>query len=98
MRDIEALRKLWETASVDQREEYLFEALISLHENVKSGFREMKKTCLCRQAECEQNFVKRKQAKIFGILIIVFAIGLGIGAGYLTWVEFLKPFIFKVAT
>lgn len=71
-----------------------FEKMESGFEQVNKSFEGMAKKCECRRTECEQGFIKtfvtKTQARIFGAMVIVFAAGIGIGAGVITFTELIK--------
>uniref|UniRef100_A0A6M3IDZ8 Uncharacterized protein n=1 Tax=viral metagenome TaxID=1070528 RepID=A0A6M3IDZ8_9ZZZZ len=105
---LENIKEMFDEASIDQKNVFLFGALINLHKDmqegfksgrqarqdiinsVNSGFADLKKSCDCRQKKCDNNFVTKKQSKVFGIMILVFSFGIGLGAGWITFYEAFK--------
>ena len=59
-------------------------------DSVNSGFNDLKGICDCRQKTCNNNFVTKKQSKIFGIMILLLVFGVGLGAGWITFSEALR--------
>ena len=94
---LESIKEMYEQASADERDKYLFKALQKINEDMKSGFslvglsiKDMKNTCAERKVCCKKTFMTKLQAKIFGFLFLAFAIGVGIGTGLITWSELAK--------
>lgn len=81
---------MFDEASVNEKSDFLFKALQKIDDNVKAGFIEMKQVCECRKKACGDTFVTKKQSRIFGIIVIVFSFGVGLGAGWITFTEAVK--------
>jgi len=98
--NFDAMKDMWTSADSKQREDYLFRSLVLLNEKISENQKtiitkigELFKQCKCRQIECQKQFVTRRQAKIFGIFLVIFVAGVGIGTGYIAWIELLKQSI-----
>lgn len=86
----EAIKKLWlGNKNTAAREEYLFDAIISLKETLCKEFRDHRHVC-------RQRYITRKQAMIVGALILALTTGIAVGTGYLTIPELIKSAIGKI--
>lgn len=88
---LENIRHMWEKAEAGEKESFLFDALIVLQNTfcrkidiVNRSIDDMTTRCECRQKDCDKIYVSRSQAKLFGIILLIFAVGLAVGTGYLT--------------
>jgi len=97
---LETMKELYDRANPEDKEKYLFAALIELKKvfceklnEVHAEMKSVKDQCACRERTCskmnEEKFVTKKQAKIFGILLVALVAGIAIGGGVLTWKEIL---------
>ena len=87
---LDAIKGMFDEASPDEKEQFLFKALQKIDDNMKVGFTEMKKVCECRKKACNNSFVTKKESRIFGIMLLVFSFGIGLGAGWITFTEAIK--------
>ena len=93
---LEAIKGMFDEASPNEKNDFLFKAIQKLDDNIKQGFKEMKAVCECRQKTCKSNFVTKTQARIFGVMLLIFSFGIGLGAGWITFSEALKFTVGKV--
>ena len=93
---LEAIKRMFDEAEADEKSEFLFTALQKIDENMKAGFREMKAICECRKKVCNDNFVTKTQARIFGLMILLLSFGFGLGAGWITFSDTVKVVIPKI--
>jgi hypothetical protein len=95
--NLESIKEMFDEASIDEQNRFLFKVLMGLRDEMRKGFDgvntsigEMKNACDCRKGNCLEAFVTKKQSRIFGIMVALFAAGLGIGTGVITWLELAK--------
>lgn len=77
------IQKLWPTAPMENKLDYLFE--VQVH-NAKA-LEEIRESCRCRRQECAGDFISKKEAIGFGAILIALFIAFLVGYGILTWRE-----------
>lgn len=87
---MDKIKEMFEEASIDKKTEFLFDAIMGLRDDVQNGFMDMKKVCECRKNKCHNEFVTKKQSRLFGVMASLFAVGVGVGAGYITFAQLIK--------
>ena len=94
---LESIKDIFDEASADEKNKFLFKAIMGLREEMRKGFADvntsidgMKTACECRKTKCFEVFVTKNQSRIFGVMVALFAAGLGIGTGIITWLELAK--------
>ena len=94
-KSIGTIRKLFETASVDEKMEYLFEAMAQGFSDVNEKLTTIEKHCECRQESCRKAFITKNQAKVFGVIVLALSSGIAIGTGLIAWHEIILPSLMK---
>jgi hypothetical protein len=86
----DAVERLWEGAKPEDKEEYLFRALKCLRVEIKDEIKKICVRCDGRITVCDTRYITKSQAKAAFIIFCVLALGIGIGAGYITFSELVK--------
>ena len=100
---LESIKKLYDNADLNEKLDYLFDGMIKLNDNMKNGLssvnasiKGMQEICIERKRECKEifatkkcndNFVTKKHAKTIGGIMLALAIGIGFGAGWITFAD-----------
>jgi hypothetical protein len=87
---IEDIEELWEGADNAAKMDYLFRAVCKLHRKMDKFQVSITDGCHVRVSQCYANFISRRQAKVFAVIILALAVGIGLGSGYITASEIIK--------
>ena len=92
----DAVKELWENASPEDREKYLFKALGCFRKEVMDELKKQCGVCSSRIIECDNRYITKRQAVWSAFIILALALGLGLGTGYITFKEFVSHAISKI--